>query len=387
MDKIWANSGDAHVLEPPTLWAENMPATYAARMPRTEKISDSAEVVHIDGKSFERPLPKVVRDGEFAGMTFREIENRPPGAYDPHLRLKDLNDEGIWGEVIYPSLGLWNGLIRDRELYHEGVKVMNDWLKADIMSVSRRYVPTAQVSILDVNDAIEEMQRTRSMGFQAIQLPTSLDTEHNWNSDYWEPLWAACEEAGTVLAFHIGSDAQDPSDPGLNVFYRGAGAMVLNYVETTYSGQRTATMMVASGALDRHPDLKVLVSEGGATWVPFIADRMDEGYRQHGMFTWPKLSRLPSEIIMSQVYTSFQHDASAVGACRYLGYNNVLWGSDYPHLEGTFGHTQQTLHELFDGEEPALVERITQGAFLELFPSVGSPDLETIGTTAEVSAA
>ena len=56
-----------------------------------------------------------------------------------------------------------------------------------------------------------------------------------------------------------------------------------------------------------------------------------------------------------------------------MGYHNVMWGSDYPHLEGTFGHTQKTLHELFDDVDEAARYRMTQGAFLELFPSVGQP--------------
>jgi predicted TIM-barrel fold metal-dependent hydrolase len=148
---------------------------------------------------------------------------------------------------------------------------------------------------------------------------------------------------------------------------------VLNYVETTFGGQRAATMLVTSGALDRHPDLKVLISEGGATWVPFIADRMDEGYRQHGVYVRPKLSRPPSEIIYEQVYASFQHDKSAVLAYTAMGYKNVMWGSDYPHLEGTFGHSQKILHELFDDVDEAARYRMTQGAFLDLFPSVGQP--------------
>src|SRR5206468_1401629 len=87
----------------------------------------------------------------------------------------------------------------------------------------------------------------------------------------------------------------------------------------------------------------------------------------------PTLSRSPREILYSQVYASFQHDASAVGAMTAMGYNNVMWGSDYPHIEGTFGHTQETLHELFDDVPDDVRLRITQGAFLELFPHVGTP--------------
>ena len=112
------------------------------------------------------------------------------------------------------------------------------------------------------------------------------------------------------------------------------------------------------------------MSEGGATWGPFLADRMDEGYRQHGFATRPKLSKLPSEYLYDQVYASFQHDRSAVQANTAMGWQNVMWGSDYPHLEGTFGHTQKTLHELFDDVDDAARRRITVGAFAELFPHV-----------------
>ncbi len=107
--------------------------------------------------------------------------------------------------------------------------------------------------------------------------------------------------------------------------------------------------------------------------MPFIADRMDEGYRQHGVYVRPKLSRPPSEILYEQVYASFQHDRSAVLAYTAMGYKNVMWGSDYPHMEGTFGHTQKILHELFDDVDEAARYRMTQGAFLDLFPGVGQP--------------
>jgi predicted TIM-barrel fold metal-dependent hydrolase len=104
--------------------------------------------------------------------------------------------------------------------------------------------------------------------------------------------------------------------------------------------------------------------------VPFVADRMEEGYRQHAMAVRPKLKRSPKEIIYSQVYASFQHDESAIAACTAMGYRNVLWGSDYPHMEGTYGHTQETLHHLFDDVAPEVRHRITVGAFTELFPGV-----------------
>jgi predicted TIM-barrel fold metal-dependent hydrolase len=371
MDKIWANSGDSHFLEPDDLWRENVPARYRDLMPHAVKDADGEyETVSVDGISFRRKLPNK------AQLEFMEASSRAPGANNAELRLKDLDHEGIWAEVVFPSLGMWNASFRTPEALHAAIQVGNDWAKSQIMDVSPRLLPTGQVSLLSISDAISELQRCAGMGFRSVFLPTTPPkVTADYNRDDWEPFWAAAEEANMVIAFHIGTDPLDiAAGDAPGVVYRGPGGAVLNYTETTFSGQRATMKMVASGALDRHPNLKVLVSEGGATWVPFLADRMNEGYRQHNMMVRPKLSRSPKEILYSQVYASFQHDESAIGAVTAMDYQNVMWGSDYPHMEGTWGHTQETLHHLFDGTDEATRLRITQGAFNELFPGIAPRD-------------
>ncbi|MDO8365060.1 MAG: amidohydrolase family protein [Actinomycetota bacterium] len=368
--KIWANSGDSHFIEPADLWQTNLPAHLAELMPRSEKDADGThETVFVDGQSFRRKLPGV------AQQEFMELSGRAPGHSDVSKRLPDLDQEGIWGEVVFPSLGMWNSMFRTPEAVREASKVSNDWAADQILRRSPRLIPTAQVSMLSVQDAVDEVERTAAMGFRAVFLPTTPPAiTKDYNYDVWEPFWAACEAATMVVAFHIGTDPIDyAAGAQVGISYRGPGGAVLNYTETTFSGQRAAMKMVASGALDRHADLKVLVSEGGATWVPFLADRMMEGYRQHHMMVRPKLTRTPKEILFSQVYASFQHDETAIAACTAMGYQNVMFGSDYPHMEGTFGHTQETLHGLFDGVDEATKYRITRGAFLDLFPEVGEP--------------
>ena len=228
-----------------------------------------------------------------------------------------------------------------------------------------RLVPAALMPLLDVDDAVAEVHHAASLGLKLFSVPTGVAPGlRDWNHDYWEPLWAAAEEAGMVVGFHIGTDGLD------QVVHGGPGGAVLNFLETTYGGQRAAAKLVAGGALDRHPDLKLLVSEGGATWVPFVGDRLNEAYRQHAAFVRPQLSCLPKEILYRQVYASFQHDETAPAAMWAMGYTNVMFGSDYPHLEGTYGHTQKTLHELFDDVDAETRRRVTVGAFEELFPHV-----------------
>ena len=214
---------------------------------------------------------------------------RAPGSGDVQLRLKDLDEEGIWGELVFPSLGMWNASIKDPGLLRRGIRAANDWALKEIQGASPRLVVAAQVPLRAVDDAVAELRRLGSVGAKAVFLPTTPPTDDDYNRDSWEPLWDAAEDANLVVAFHIGTDPVDVlSGELVGVTYRGPGGAVLNHTETTFSGQRAVMKLVAGGALDRHPTLKVLVSEGGASWVPFLGDRMNESYRQHGMMVRPE---------------------------------------------------------------------------------------------------
>lgn len=356
MTKIWANSGDSHVLEPDDLWLARLPKRLAERAPRSER-GEKYELLYIDGERMDRQL------NDFMDAM------RPPGARDLGPRLQDLDQEGVWGQLAFPSMGFWHVMITDRELAREVVRAWNNWAYDEILQKNDRVITPACVSMANVEDAVAELERAAELGFQAVFLPTVTRPGEEYAFDRWEPLWTAAERAGMVLGFHIGTG-------GDTVVYRGPGGAVVNYMETTYPGMRVVSHLVAGGALDRHPDLKILIAEGGAGWVPAIGDRMDEGYRQHGMFVRPKLSRLPSEIIKQQVYASFQHDRSAVEVVEATGYRNVMWGDDYPHLEGTYGHTQETLRGLFADVPDDVRERVTRGTFNELFTVPGEPPQE-----------
>jgi predicted TIM-barrel fold metal-dependent hydrolase len=374
--KIWANSGDSHILEPDNLWHDILPKELADRMPRTERVSEDEEIVYVDGESFSRPVPRAANKklsanvrGEKLEATLNDLSHRPPGARDVKARIADLNGEGIWGEVIYPSTGIWDYLVTDPKLIKVAFREVNEWRLSEVQNFAPdRWVVGPTVPLMTVEDAVDEVRHVADIGFHCVFLPCEPPAgSDDWNSDVWEPFWSLLEEIGLVITVHLGSERG-----GTKLLSRGPGKAVYNYVETTYGPQRFATKLVASGVLDRHPNLKVLLSEAGASWVPFLGDRMNEGYRQHEFMVTPKLKTMPKEILYRQVYATFQHDVSAVDAA-ISGYTNVMWGSDYPHMEGTFGHTQETLHELFDQVDPSLRQRITIDTFRELFPHVSAP--------------
>lgn len=368
--KLWANSGDSHYNEPAGLY-DALPTELRERLPRSVKSEDGLyETIYVDGTSFERPMPRIGVVKGTKGRTMMEALHAP-GADDFGIRRQDLDDEGIWAEVIYASVGFWNSMIEDPKLIAEAVKVVNEW-SADVQRENVRHVMPAQVSSLDIDHAVAEVARAAGLGLKALGLPPgSPKGVPDFNRPDWDPLWDAVHEAGMILTVHTGPPVGE--DP---VHHHGPGAGTMNYLYACYGGMDMAAMMAASGILDKRPGLKLLISEAGATWMPFIGDRLDEAFRQHSEFVRDELTKMPSEIMKEQVYASFQHDPTAVITAEAMGYPNVMWGSDYPHIEGTFGHTQKTLHELFDDVSAEVSYRVRQGAFLELFPHVGPPPLE-----------
>src|SRR5262249_35931147 len=105
------------------------------------------------------------------GMTEEDWLDRAARSNDASTRLRDLDDEGIWGEVIYPSLGIWAFNIRTPRVLREGVRVLNDWA-LDFQRHSPRFVCVASIPLLDIDDAVAELRRAATLGFRCAFLPS-----------------------------------------------------------------------------------------------------------------------------------------------------------------------------------------------------------------------
>src|SRR5262249_60423428 len=119
-------------------------------------------------------------------------------------------------------------------------------------------------------DASPLINPAAGRGFHGAFLPTGPPFEQPpWQDEHWDRMWDAFGETGMVIGFHIGTEPHKP-DARTGVYHHGRGGAVLNYVETTYGGQRCVTQLIACGALDRHPETKGLVSGGRAPCGPVI---------------------------------------------------------------------------------------------------------------------
>ena len=205
---------------------------------------------------------------------------------------------------------------------------------------------------------VEEIHRIAGLGYRAALIPATPPTPYN--DEVYEPLWATLAETGLHPCFHVGTG----SDPMVT---RGAGGAIVNYVETFFPIQRSTLYAVSSGVFDRYPDLHLLCVEGGASWLPGLMDRMDEAAITHTEWVKPQLSMLPSEFVRRNVHATFQHDKAIIMTLDVTGIDSVMWGSDYPHLEGTWPNTQKVLDDIFDGVAEPVRSAITGGTLGRLF--------------------
>ena len=101
-------------------------------------------------------------------------------------------------------------------------------------------------------------------------------------------------------------------------------------------GMSPVTQLIAGGALMKHPDLKFVVVECGAGWLAWLLYVLDEQYDKKHMWIRPKLDLKPSEYFARQGHVTFSDDPMALRLLDFTGADKLMWGSDYPHDEGTF---------------------------------------------------
>ena len=295
------NSADSHVVEPLDLWQQRLPASLKDRAPRIEEIDGVWRFV-VEGMPPRRMgMPS---DGEGKKEEAKSASGFRPGGSDPDLRAKDLDEDGVWGEVLYPTIALFGFMIPDPELRWASARAYNDWLAETFTSASTRFAGAAMIPVQEIDTAVEEIERVAKLGLRSVMLPMQAPEDAPYNLDRYDPVWAAAAAHGMPVSFHVGTGASPWTA-------RGAGGAVVNYVEVGLGAQRTLAYLAASGVLERHPDLHVVMVECGAGWLAWLLERMDEAFEEHAAWVKPKLAEPPSFYVRRQGHVTFGNDAAA----------------------------------------------------------------------------
>jgi predicted TIM-barrel fold metal-dependent hydrolase len=336
--KPFVFSADSHIMEPGNIFLDGLPASMKKYAIRTQMEGD-----YLTTRTEEKIIYRL-RVGQHREKALGDNERK--GIREIAGRLDDMNLEGIDSEICFPSLGLWMYAIDDPEAEAASCRLYNDWNDQFLGQHPERFVRCGMLPVNDFALTVAELEYLASKGFTAAMLP-AVTPGHlpKYNNEEWDPVFAKAAELGIVFVMHTGTGLETV------VHERGPGAAIINYTNQMADAINSCQYLVAGGVLDRNPKAKVAFIESGASWLVALAERMDEVSVAHANFVRPKLSRSPSEIIDDQVWASFQHDRACIAAAAagLPGARNVMWGSDYPHAEGTFPISRKIQNELFEG--------------------------------------
>jgi predicted TIM-barrel fold metal-dependent hydrolase len=315
--------------------------------------------------------------------SYRATRNiRIPGHYDIEARIKDLNSDGVAGEVIFhgsqndepmpfTNLGdpkdmfLFKAIPPvDPEMAAEGLHIYNRWL-ADICSVEpERHVGLAHLPMWDVEGAARELAWARDNGLRGINFPAPQQYLPAYNKPHWDPLWRAAEENAMPLNTHIGA-ASDAD-------FSGADGRLIGFMEQSLLGPRALNWLVFGGVFERFPGLKFVVTEIPGPWFSRARADMDSLYRmahqspqgENFSDVFQKVPKLPSEYCEENLMlgASFMSKGEAEAAFEGGYYTHCMWGSDYPHAEGSFQHFD-------DDEQRVEVTRLALRSTFSALPS------------------
>jgi predicted TIM-barrel fold metal-dependent hydrolase len=357
----WMISVDDHVLEPKHLWQDRVPAKYRDAAPRmiTE---DGMDYWQYDGHriataGLAASAGKSRQEFSYEPVTYSDMR---PGCYDSRERLNDMNVAGVLASMCFPSFPRFCGQVfyeaADRDLALVCVRAYNDWMIEEWCGVAPgRFIPLLIIPLWDPKLAAEEVRRGAERGARAIAFsenpePLGLPTIND-PGRYWDPVWEACHETGTVVCMHIGSSSvpmrfSSDSYTVMNLAW-GAGSRV------------SGTMLdwLFSPVFDRFPSLKIALSEGGIGWMPYFLERAEQVidkqrywaskgeqiYNAQTAQTQIDASRaidLESfdlrQRFRDHVFGCFIDDTVGLKHIRELGIENVMIESDYPHSDSTW---------------------------------------------------
>jgi predicted TIM-barrel fold metal-dependent hydrolase len=233
---------------------------------------------------------------------------------------------------------------RDPEFSGVMCRAYNDWAWETFSAFNDRLTPLACIAPADIDASIAELQRCAGLGFRGLSLPCKPlfgppdHEDPNYNLKEYDRLWAAVCDVDLPVTFHV-STGRDPRTA------RSRGGAIINYaVHSLAPTMEPIVNICASGVAETFPTLRFGSIEAGIGWVPWALQAMDEAYKKHHMWVRPKLAMLPSEYFKRQGFATFQDDPAGLDLAREHGLvDNFLWANDFPHHEGTWPHSAQTI--------------------------------------------
>lgn len=373
-DDMHLVSVDDHVIEPPTVWQDRLPASMRELGPR---IVDGPVVVD-EGPSdiwlYEnRPYPSIGlnavagKDRSEWGTDPTRYDHMRPGCFDPYERLRDMDIDGVHSALSFPTFPKFAGTIflqgQDKQLALECVKAYNDWMLDEWCAAAPdRLIPCVLVPLWDPDLAAAEVRRTAAKGARTVSFPENpaplgLPSIH---TDHWDPFWAATGECEMPVSMHFGTSGSTPI-PSPD----GPMAVWISLMGT--NSQSAYADLLFSEVFHKFPNVKVSLAEGGIGWMPWLLERIEYTWERHSGYQNFNTSVRPSELVRGRIFGCFIEDRIGVELRHVIGIDQIMWEGDYPHSDSQFPGSRKRAAEVFRDVPDEDVRKIVETNARELF--------------------
>lgn len=324
--------------------------------------------------------------------------------WDDDVRNRALEADGVAAEVVFPNtvppffpMGGLVAMVPSAEEFRlrlAGLRAHNRWLAEWSGRLPGRRAGIGQILLNDVDEAVRDVEWIAANGLTGgLLLPgmppgCGIEPLH---SPTYDPVWRACEEHGVVLNVHGGSGSP------IDGFF--PASLTLFVLEAAFYAHRPLWALILSGAFDRFPGLKLVLAEAGSSWVPTTLEAMDNVQAKQesgnvGVLNIPEPLRLelrPSEYWQRNCWLGASFMTRGDAEARHgVGVDRIMWGSDFPHEEGTFPHSAEALAHAFAGIDRSEVERMVGLNAVEVYGfdlEVLRPVADRIGPSVDAVAA
>jgi predicted TIM-barrel fold metal-dependent hydrolase len=389
-------SVDDHVVEPPHVWQTWLPARHRQKGPRVER-ARWADFRHLPGARYENRMDD---DGDWGDywvyedriiyvhkkfvaipvqatpggdvsrfdrttmtMTAVTYDDMRPGCWDRDARIADMELNWVDGSLPFPTFPRFCGQTfmegEDKELGLACVRAYNDWMVEEWCEPSGGMnIPLAIMPLWDPELARAEVERNAARGVRAVcfsELPTRLGLP-SIHTGAWDPVLAACDDAGVTLCMHIGSSSTTPAASPDSPEGVG-GTLAFN------NAMASMADFLFSGKLIEFPNLKLAYSEGQIGWIPYALERADTVWEQHDawMHSKDRIPEPPSTYYYGRIFGCFTADHHGLANLDAVGEDNICFETDYPHTDTTWPNTRAYVEKMLAGFDEQVAYKVLRG--------------------------
>ncbi len=303
--------------------------------------------------------------------------------WDNEMRNSQQESDGVVGEVVFPntvppffpSFVLFAKPPKDDEYEHRhaGVLAHNRWLVDWCGEFAERRAGVGQIFLNDVDDAIADATWIKEHGLRGGLLLPNLAPDVKWvkplYDPVYEPLWAALQDLDIPVNVHSGTGNPD---------YGPYPVSMLLYInEVLFYSQRPFVQLLLSGVFERYPRLKFVMTEAGCAWVPGVLEMLDRTIRNIRDTGATGEIRYGADHVLPKDATEYFHQNCWMGVSNpgpadirvrdVIGPDRFMWGSDYPHDEGSHPYTREHLRARFSDVAPDALRKLLAGNAAALY--------------------